>query len=75
MALRLASTKNLASVGSCTDTFGYKTLSSPVFEHSPFNPRDLPTSNSVEIVWGAIALHALPGIPEHKNPKSEKCRG
>jgi hypothetical protein len=75
MALRLASTKNLASVQSCTDTFGYKTLSSPVFEHSPFNPRDFPTSNLVEIVWDATALQALPGIPEHKNPESERCRG
>jgi hypothetical protein len=44
MSLRTFSTINLASVQSGTDAFDCKTLSSPVVEHSPFNPRDLPTS-------------------------------
>src|SRR5262252_5968790 len=39
------STKSLAFVQSGTDTFVCKTLSSPVVEYSPFNPRDLPTSD------------------------------
>jgi hypothetical protein len=44
MSLRTVSTRDLASVQSGTDAFGCKTLSSPVVEHSPFNPSDLPAS-------------------------------
>src|SRR5215831_3658883 len=40
----LSETKSPANVRSCTDAFSYKALSFTIVEHSPFNPRNLPTT-------------------------------